>query len=47
MIPNLSQFKNPITIIKLILSILLFLCLLKLPYSFYEFVRFLALVGFV
>jgi hypothetical protein len=33
--------------IKLVLSILLFLCLLKLPYGYYEFVRFAALVGFI
>jgi len=34
-------------IIKIGLAILFFLCLLKMPYGFYELVRFLALVGFV
>ncbi|MBK9983866.1 MAG: hypothetical protein IPP15_16105 [Saprospiraceae bacterium] len=33
-------------IIKLILSLLFFLCLLHLPYGFYEIVRFTALLGF-
>lgn len=32
--------------IKIALSILLFLCLLKMPYGYYEFIRFAALVGF-
>lgn len=34
-------------LIKIILSILFFLCLLNMPYGFYELVRFLALIGFV
>lgn len=34
-------------ILKIVLSILLFLCLLKLPYGFYQFVRFTAMAGFV
>jgi len=34
-------------LIKVILAILFFLCLLDMPYGFYELVRFLALVGFV
>jgi hypothetical protein len=33
--------------IKIILAILFFLCLLDMPYGFYQIVRFLALVGFV
>ena len=33
-------------IIKLILTILLFACLLDFPYGYYQFVRFAALVGF-
>ena len=32
--------------LKLTLSILLFLCLLDMPYGFYQLVRFVALVGF-
>ena len=33
-------------IIKLILAVLLFLCLLDMPYGYYQLVRFLALIGF-
>lgn len=33
-------------LIKLILAILLFLCLLKMPYGYFQLVRFLALIGF-
>ncbi len=32
--------------IKIILAILFFICLADLPYGFYQFVRFTALVGF-
>lgn len=32
--------------IKIVLSVLLLMCLLKMPYSYYELVRFIALVGF-
>ncbi|SDH29856.1 DUF6804 family protein [Winogradskyella thalassocola] len=35
-----------IKIIKITLAILLLLCLLDMPYGFYQFVRFAALVGF-
>jgi hypothetical protein len=34
------------TVIKIALAILLFLCLLDMPYGFYQFVRFVALIGF-
>lgn len=34
-------------IIKIILATLLFLCLLNMPYGFYEIVRLIALIGFV
>lgn len=34
-------------LIKIILAILFFLCLLDMPFGFYQLVRFLALVGFV
>lgn len=34
------------TLVKLLLAALLFLCLAKMPYGYYEFVRFAALVGF-
>lgn len=34
------------SIIKIILAVLLLLCLLNMPYGFYQFVRFVALVGF-
>lgn len=33
-------------IIKLILAVLLFLCLLDMPYGYYQLVRFLALISF-
>ena len=32
--------------IKILLAILFFLCLVKLPYGFYQLVRFTAMVGF-
>jgi hypothetical protein len=32
--------------LKIILAILLFLCLAKMPYGYYQLVRFVALVGF-
>ena len=35
------------TIIKIVLSVLLFLCLLDMPYGFYQLVRIVALIGFV
>lgn len=34
------------TIIKIALALLFFLCLLDMPYGYYELVRFLALLGF-
>jgi len=34
-------------LIKLTLALLFFLCLAKMPYGFYEFIRFSALIGFV
>lgn len=33
-------------IIKIALAILLFLCLAKMPYGFYQLVRFIAMIGF-
>jgi hypothetical protein len=33
-------------IIKIILAILFFLCLLDMPYGYYQFVRFAGLIGF-
>jgi hypothetical protein len=33
-------------VIKLVLATFFFLCLLDMPYGFYQFVRFLALIGF-
>jgi hypothetical protein len=35
-----------IKIIKIALAILLLLCLLDMPYGFYQLVRFVALIGF-
>lgn len=34
-------------IIKVVLAFLFFLCLLDMPYGFYQFVRFGGLIGFV
>ena len=34
-------------VIKIILAILFFVCLLDMPYGYYQFVRFSGLVGFV
>lgn len=33
-------------VLKLILTLLFFLCLAKIPYGYYEFIRFIALVAF-
>ena len=33
--------------IKVILSVLFFLCLFDMPYGYYQFVRFTGLIGFV
>jgi len=33
--------------IKIVLAVLFFLCLVDMPYGFYQFVRFAALIGFV
>jgi hypothetical protein len=33
-------------IIKIVLSVLFFLCVLDMPYGFYELVRMIALIGF-
>ncbi len=38
---------NLTTIIKVVLAGLFFLCLLDMPYGFYQFVRFVGLIGFV
>ena len=34
------------SVIKITLAILFFLCLLDMPYGFYQFVRFAGLIGF-
>jgi len=38
--------KDSETFIKITLAILMLLCLLDMPYGFYQFVRFSALIGF-
>lgn len=38
--------KNSFILIKVVLAILMFLCLLDMPYVFYQLVRFVALIGF-
>ena len=40
----MKTFSN--NIIKIILAILLFLCLLNMPYGYYQFVRFASMIGF-
>ena len=34
-------------IVKAILSILFFICLLNMPYGYFQLIRFVALIGFV
>jgi len=41
-----KTMKNSETIIKIVLAIVLFLCLLNMPYGFYQLVRFMVLIGF-
>lgn len=38
--------KNNELLIKVVLATLMFLCLLDMPYGFYQFVRFSSLIGF-
>lgn len=38
---------NMAVLIKIILAVLFFLCLLQMPYAFFQGVRFLALLGFL
>lgn len=40
------MYLNLINILKCALAILLFVCLLDLPYGYYQLVRFIALIGF-
>ena len=40
------KIKNIYNIIKLILSLLFFLCLAEIPYGYFQFVRFISLLGF-
>ncbi len=41
---NIIDMQN---LIKIVLAILLFSCLLELPYGYFQFVRFVSMVGFV
>ena len=43
---NLQMRLNLQAIIKIVLAILFFLCLLDMPYGFYQLVRIVALIGF-
>lgn len=38
---------NPTFIYKYILAILFFICIFKLPYNYYQFLRFVAFFGFL
>lgn len=44
---NFPMNLNLNSLIKTVLAILFFLCLVNMPYGFYQFVRFAGLVGFV
>lgn len=35
-----------VKVIKIVLAILLFVCIANMPYDYYQFLRYLALVGF-
>ena len=37
---------NTTKVIKLVLAILFFICLLDMPYGYFQLVRFLAMIGF-
>jgi hypothetical protein len=39
--------KSSGTLIKIVLAILLSLCLIDMPYGYYQLVRFIALIGFL
>ena len=41
-----TKMKNSETLIKIALAVLMFLCLMNMPYGFYQFVRFVGLIGF-
>ena len=43
---KIIKLNNSDFLIKIGLTILFFLCLLDMPYGFYQFVRFVALIGF-
>ena len=43
---NLQMKLSLQAIIKIVLSVLFFLCLLDMPYGFYQLVRIIALIGF-
>jgi len=43
---NLQMRLNLNNVIKIVLAILFFLCLVDMPYGFYQFVRFAGLIGF-
>ena len=43
---NLRMKLNLQAIIKLVLSVLFFLCLLDMPFGFYQLVRIVSLIGF-
>ena len=36
-----------VKITKILLAVLFFICLAKMPYGYYQFIRFIALIGFV
>lgn len=44
---NYLSTTNPTFILKNVLAILLLLCLFKMPYNYYQFLRFTAFFGFL
>jgi hypothetical protein len=43
---KLEKMDKSTNIVKIVLAILFFICLAKMPYGYYEFVRFIAMIGF-
>lgn len=41
------ETKNTFTIVKMGLAVMLFLCLLRMPYGYFQFVRIAGCVGFI
>lgn len=42
----MKQTEMKLNVLKVVIAFLLFLCLLDMPYGFFQLVRFIALIGF-